>query len=77
VECEAHNYYVSFFALQYLSPLSTRDGRGGSSDDMAYAVYDLSVKQIMMVYDNKQIYQQVNKYSLDILKMLKYNNKKF
>ena len=52
-------------------------GRGGSPDDMAYVVYDLSVKQIMVVYDNKQIYQQLNKYSLDILKMLKYNNKKF
>jgi len=30
----------------------------------------------MMVYDKKQIYQQLNKSSLNILKMLKYNNKK-
>ena len=44
---------------------------------MVYEVYDLSFKQIKMVYDNKQIYQQLNKYSLDILKKLKYNNKKF
>jgi len=57
--------------------MSTRGGRGGSPDDMAYEVYDLSVKQIKMVYDNKQIYQQLIKYSLDILKKLKYNNKKF
>jgi len=57
--------------------LSTRGGRGGSPDDMEYEVYDLSVKQIKMVYDNKQIYQQLNKYSLDILKKLKYNNKNF
>jgi len=52
-------------------------GRGGNPDDMAYGVYDLSVKQIMMVYDNRQIYQQLNKYSLNILKMLKYKNKNF